>query len=159
MQVRFQNKPESTDFHRGPVRVKSASIEKNFVPRNFSPRKPPRYTFLPVLKNRNPENISPFGNQQFATNLLSIQFVANIVVAHRNHIYYHISRSSYISRAIIGRDLKTYIRWYMKNMTTSQYWIYIINTCSILMVNMWDLYNYNRFMLKTLPFRLLPETF
>ena len=150
MQVRFQRSPRAPIFTRGRLGSKVLPLKKFLYHGISHPGNPLDIHFQPVLKNRNPENISPFGKQQF---------VANIVVAHRNRIYCHISRSSYISRAIIGRDLKTYIRWYMKNMTTSQHWIYTINTCSILMVNMWDLYNYNRFMLKTLPFRLLPETF
>ena len=37
--------PRPPIFTRGPVRVKSASIEKIFAPCYFSPRKPPRYGF------------------------------------------------------------------------------------------------------------------
>ena len=52
----------TSDFHQGPVRVKRASIEKFYVPSDFSPLKPDLdipldIEFQLVLKNRNPRNI------------------------------------------------------------------------------------------------------
>ena len=55
------------------------------------------------------------------------------------------------------RKLKTYKRGYTKNIITNQHWIYITNTYLILMVNMRDLYNFKRLILKILPSSLFPD--
>ena len=45
LQVRFQDKPKTTDFHQGASRGQKCFDWKKILPRDSSPRKRPRYRF------------------------------------------------------------------------------------------------------------------